>query len=74
MDRNLRSNTVMLDRTELASIVREVIREEIGTGFDLKLQPIQQSIDSLQEIMKSTSSKLREFEEVITDNDHRFRV
>lgn len=41
---NLRSNSAMnsevMDRTELTMIIREVIREEIGMAFDLKLQPI----------------------------------
>ncbi|KAL7385778.1 hypothetical protein ABVT39_000085 [Epinephelus coioides] len=74
-DRNSRSNSVMnssaIDRTELTSIIREVIREEIGMAFDIKLRPIKESIDSLQETMKETSSKLREVEEAVTDNDRR---
>ena len=48
------------DRTELSVIIRDVIRAEIGLAFDLKMQPIKQSLDSLQEIIKDTSSKLRE--------------
>ncbi|KAL7403240.1 hypothetical protein ABVT39_026749 [Epinephelus coioides] len=70
-DRNLRSNSVMsssaMDHTELTLI----IREEIGMAFDIKLRPIKESIDSLQETMKATSSKLREVEESVTDNDRR---
>ena len=59
------------DRTELSVIIRDVIRAEIGLAFDLKMQPIKQSLDSLQEVIKDTSSKLREVEEAVTDNDHR---
>ena len=33
---------------------------ETGMAFDLKMQPIKESIDSLQEIMKVTPSKLQE--------------
>lgn len=40
-------------------------------AFDLKLQPIKESIDSLQETMKGTSSKLREIEEAVIDDDCR---
>lgn len=40
-------------------------------AFDLKMQPIKESIDSLQETLKDTSSKLREVEEAVTDNDRR---
>lgn len=74
-DRNLRSNSVMnssvTDRTELTSIIREVIREEIVMAFDLKLQPLKDSIDTLQETMKDTSLKLQEVEKAVTDNDRR---
>lgn len=48
-----------VDRQELASIVREVIREEIGSAFDLKLKPIQESLDSLYSDMASNITKVK---------------
>lgn len=40
-------------------------------AFDLKLQPIKESIDSLHKTMKDTSSKLQEVEDAVIDNDCR---
>lgn len=51
-DLEIRSNSAMTSQA--------MDYTETGMAFDLKMQPIKESIDSLQEIMKVTPSKLQE--------------
>lgn len=60
-----------MDRGELASIIREVLREELVSALDLKLKPIQESLDSLRNDMASNTIKVKDLEAAANETERR---
>lgn len=70
--RNLRSKDIVgMDRNELVNVMREVIREELSTALDIKLQPIQKTIDAIHAETTENVNAIRSLEEHATDTDRR---